>query len=259
MGKYFYRVRCFVVCIVTSFFIIGCHSQNNGPKTLDISQKDIALKTLYDRFLENKHNYDVRDTILNSFHSQLLTVLSDESSHNYSFDQLSKSIKVLTSKDKKLKLFSWDEFNGGTWHIYNSYYQYVEEDKVIAGSLVIDDIERSQKPFYYTDIDYFKLYQPDNDHYLALGYGTHGQGHEFYTMRLLSLVNGSLQDCKACFNGEDRLVLYKSRGTKGIIEYDTTSKTIKYPEQIEDKNISVMKPTGNTIILNYQEGVFVEQ
>ncbi len=172
---------------------------------------------------------------------------------------LKSYLKVLKSKDKKLKLFSWDEYNGGTWHIYNSVYQYTGVDKMLAGSLVLDDIDSSQKPFLYTDIDYFKLYQPNNDHYLALGYGTHGQGHEFYTMRLLSLIDGVLQDCNDCFDGEDRLVLYKARSTKGIIEYDATSKTIKYPEQIEDQNLNVMKPSGDITILHYKQGVFYKE
>lgn len=259
MGKYFFRVRHFVVYLVIVFSLVRCNSQNDKYLTANAKQLDISLKESYDEFSVNKYNYDIRNSILRSFRSQMRTVLSDLSTRHYSFEELAKSIKVLESKDKKLKLFSWDEYNGGTWHIYNSAYQYTGFDQLITGSLVLDDIDSYKKPFFFTDINYFELYQPDNDHYLALGYGTHGQGHEFYTMRLLSFVNGEIQDCKACFNGEDRLVLYKSRTVKGVIEYDDQSKTLKYPEQIEDQNMSVMKPSGNIITLKYKKGVFVKK
>lgn len=256
MGKYIFRVRHLIIYLITVFFVTACNSQNSKLQTKDAKQLDISLKEMYDNFSENKYNYDVRDSILNNFRTQLLSVLLDQSTRDYSFAELSKSIKVIESSDKKLKLFSWDEYNGGTWHIYNSAYQYTDINKMLAGSLVVDDLDNSKKPFFFTDINYFQLYQPDNDHYLALGYGTHGQGYEFYTMRLLSFVDGEIQDCKACFNGEDRLVLYKSRGTKGIIEYDSSSKTIRYPEQIEDENTGFMKSNGNITILNYNNGIF---
>jgi len=48
---------------------------------------------------------------------KLEKTLANSASVAYPFEKLGEKIKILTSKDKKLRIFSWDELNGGTWHI----------------------------------------------------------------------------------------------------------------------------------------------
>jgi len=46
----------------------------------------------------------------------------------YAFPRLSKEIDVVTSADKRFRVYTWDRQDGGTMHFYETVYQYIGAD-----------------------------------------------------------------------------------------------------------------------------------
>jgi len=249
--------------LIIIFSVFGCKSQNN-QKTLQIN-KDIELSRAYKKFVNNRHDYasvegEARDTILNRFKKGLIETLSNKKYALFPFDSLSKEIQVVKSKDEKLRIFSWDELNGGTWHIYNSIYQYNTKEKSYSGLLSLKS-DITNGGVNHTDIAHYEINEIEDNQYLVKGYGTHGSGKDFYVYRLLSFKNEKIEDCIGCFNGEDRFVYEKSRGHDLKPTYDVASKTIHYPElephTLDGEETGFMKPSGKILKLKYKNGKFI--
>lgn len=243
---------------------LGCQSQNGDGVSLH--EKDLQLVNIYEKYNENRHDYgsqkgEARDTILNRFKKTLIKTLLSDKAASYPFDSLSNTIKVIGSKDKKLRIFSWDELSGGTRHIYNSVFQYNSGEKTFSGFLSLDD-NSDDGDVHYTDVIHFEIEDVDKGLYLVKGYGTHGGGKDFYVYRLFSFKNGEISDCSNCFDGEDRLVFIKPRGNKVSPEYNKETKEITYPEMKpgfhEGEETGFEKPTGKVLKLKYKEGTFIK-
>ncbi|WP_103070928.1 hypothetical protein [Aquimarina sediminis] len=247
------RLLIFVFFLGLQFSCVSQKTTNDIP----VERADQMLGEIYNKYKENQHDYasepgEARDTILNRFKKTLKTILDNPKFKEHDFEELNKKEKIIvaTSSDKKLKIISWDELNGGTWHVYNAMYRYVEGPRMYSG-LLSDKKE-------YLDAYHFKIYDIDTGKYLVKSYGTHGSGKEFYTFRVLSFVDGQIQNCKSCFGGQDYFLLEKNRGDKVSSKYDPIHKTIQYPEYKEDEETGFLNLTGKTITLQYQDGIFHE-
>ncbi len=254
-------MRIFIFLFFTLQF--SCISQNPS----DLKNKDLQLLEIYKKFHDNRHDYagkkgEARDTILNRFKKSLISTLKDESYLEAPFDSLSTRVKIVTSKDKKLRIFSWDELNGGTWHIYNSAFQYKTKQGLYSGLLSLNEKEETIGE-HYTDITHYEINNIDDGKYLVKGYGTHGSGKEFFVYRLLSFKNENIADCSGCFNGKDRFVYEITRGDELEPSFNKDKMEISYYELEEsyvqgDKNSpsGFMKPTGKVLKLKYKDGLF---
>ncbi|WP_346882965.1 hypothetical protein [uncultured Algibacter sp.] len=250
------------------FFIsiqFSCVSQNHA----DLKNRDLQLLKIYQKFYNNRHDYagkkgEARDSILIRFKSTLIKTLGDKTYINMPFDSLSTRVKIVSSADKKLNIFSWDELNGGTWHIYNSAYQFRKNDTLYSGILSLNDNETLTE-VHNTDVTHFKIYKIEDNKYLVKGYGTHGSGKEFFVYRLLSFKNEKIQDCNKCFNGNNRFVYEISRGDDLEPLFDIKNKEIIYHELKEtyvqgnlDEPSGFMESTGKILKLKYKAGLFIE-
>jgi hypothetical protein len=220
-------------------------------------KKDLELANIYDKFDKNRHDYgeSARDTILNRFKTTLLKTLSNKEFANFPFDSLSKNIKIVTSKDKKLKIFSWDELSGGTRHNYNSAYQYNDKKKSYSGLLTSETGLNGN--LFFDDIIHLKIFQLPETKYLVVGYGTHGAGREFYTFRLLSFIDNKIVDCTKCFDKKDRFVFIIPRGDKAPI-YDEKSKIILFSEYKEDEETGFLHKTGEVSKMKLIKNSFIK-
>lgn len=251
-----------VVVFIAFTVLLSCYTKISSQT--DFKNKDILLSEIYTKFSDNRHDYaatadEARDTILNRFKKTLLTTLSNHESATIPFDSLAKTIHVTTSKDKKLRIFSWNELNGGNWHIYNSAYQYNENNKSFSGFLRLEN-DSAQNPLF-TDIIHFEIEDIEPNKYLVKGYGTHGSRQDFYVYRLLSFSDGKILDCNKCFDGKDKLVFEKSRANKTKPIFDTKTKQISYPEMVpslkDGEDTGFTEQSGKIIMLNYENGTFV--
>lgn len=256
-----------IIYIVSILFLLNaCQTKNNK---ISFKTKDIELAEAYHKYYENRLDYGyekgkARDTILNRFKNTLLKTLSNKESATFPFDSLATMIKVIASKDNKLRIFSWDELSGGSWHTYNSIYQYNDKNKSYSGILSINN-EVPLEAESYIDINHYKIYQIENNKYLVKGYGTHGGGKEFFVYRLLSFSNGKIVDCSKCFDGKDRFVYEISRRDTLEPKYNKELKEISYHELEEsyiqgnkDEPSGFMKATGKILKLKYKKGLFIK-
>lgn len=247
------RNSLFLLILFSSFTCTSQEVSNN-------IKKDLSLSEIYKKYYKNRYDYgekegEGRDSILNRFKQNLITTLKNKDYANCLFDSLKRDVKIIKSKDKKLQLFSWDELNGGTWHIYNVAYKYKYNNKLYADFLPIDE-------YGLLEAVHYKIVEEVNNSYLVKAYGTHGAGQDYYIYRLLSFKENKLVDCYKCFNGEDFFVFKKMRSYDIQPEYDSKSKEIKYPEMIpsnhEGEKTGFNEPSGKTLKLKYENGVFVK-
>ncbi len=239
-----------------------------SQKSLIFNEVDSTLTSIYKKYRENIYDYgsslnEARDSILNRFTKTLKSVLNDKQYNSVSYDSLGKYIQIRTSKDDKLKTFSWDELNVGSRKQYNSIYQYKDDGKITVDFLSLKD--ETGHRISITEILHYKIYKVDDYSYLLKGYGSYGGGREFYVFRLLTYVNGKLQDCLGCFNGSDRFFYEIARGRDNLIpEYNKINKEISYYELEEsyvDGDINepsgFMRSTGKILKLKYKNGMFI--
>jgi len=254
---------------ILSFIIsIGYSTIIHSQQMVDTASIDNHLTSIYKKFSDNRHDYggkygEARDTILIRFQNTLAETLRKESFLNVKYDSLSEYMRIISSEDDKLKIFSWDEFNGGTWHVYNSMYQYKVNNELAVGFLTIKTEDN-----YITDnteVYHYQIHLIDNDKYLAKAYGTHGSGKEFYMFRLLSYNDGVLKDCSGCFNGYDKFFYEITRGSDELIpQYNPETKEISYHELVEnyidgdlDSPSGFMDSTGKILKIKYENGAFI--
>jgi len=248
------------ICLVSS-----CATQRGDATFVDpsIVDKDAELTSLYNTFKDNRHDYgssygegdgEGREVLLNNFTDTLLQTLADPNYAKADFDVLANAITVVSSDDKQLKLFSWDEFSGGTWHIYRAAFQYATDANLISGLLPVDE-------FNYAEAIHFKVVDKIDEAYLIKAYGTHGSGQDYYLYRLLSINGNSLTDCDQCFNGSDLFIFEKMRGFKAEPSYNAATRTISYPELApafkDGEDTGFTRPTGKTLSLVYLNGRFL--
>jgi hypothetical protein len=70
---------------------------------------------------------------------------------NYPFKGLTEYLDVVATKDKSLRIFSWDTYTGGTMHIYFAVAQYLGADKKIHTESLSDSAE-GDPGLWYSDI-----------------------------------------------------------------------------------------------------------
>ncbi|ADV51110.1 hypothetical protein Celal_3863 [Cellulophaga algicola DSM 14237] len=254
--------------IFSFIILIGYCTTLHAQQSIDAGAIDNYLTSIYKKFSDNRHDYggnygEARDTILIRFQNTLAETLRKESFLNVKYDSLSEYMRIIASEDDKLKIISWDEFNGGTWHVYNSMYQYKVNNELAVGFLTTKTDDQYSTD--HTEVYHYQIQLIDKDKYLAKAYGTHGSGKEFYVFRLLSFRDGVLKDCDSCFNGDDKFIYEISRGHDELIpQYNSETKEIAYHELEEsyidgdlDSPSGFMKATGKILKLRYENGAFI--
>lgn len=256
-------MRYFTIYIIISFLAIGCYSQSNNPTSVAFKKVDLELNQVYQEYYKDRQNFGhEKDSLLPVFENKLKETLSKKEFYGMSFDSLTKTkqVSVIVSEDQKLRIYSWDTFNMGTWKQYNSIYQYKNNGQIYTEFL--SEKENSTGNYInFTDGFHYKIYDIDANTYLIEGYGTHGHGQEFYTLLLMEMATTEFKERKESFNGKDKLIVHKPRGNsqKKAIAYNPNTKEIKYLEHLEDKDTGFIKPTDKTITLIYTKGRFMKK
>lgn len=238
--------------LLLSLLHFCCSAQKLGVNT------ENKFSKTYQKYVDNQYDYEGRDTILKRFKIELESTLKNPQLNNYYFPEWDNEQKVAVSKDSLLTILSWDLRNNGTFHTYESMYRLVREDSIYSGFLFEKEkgMEEKKSAVYF---EANKL--PDNS-YLIKGWGTHGGGKDFFIYRKLNYKDGSLSDCKGCFEGKDYLFYEKSRGYDLAINYNEENRSIQYPELVTDlidgEESQFSRPTGKIIELIFKDGIFVK-
>ncbi len=224
------------------------------------SSKDDKLTALYNQIYTHRHDYEVKAQLLTTFKATLLNTLKSKPISNLNLESFNKHVKQITSPDGKLTIISWDEFSGGTWHVYNAAYQYTHDSGLLEAQIIGKDLE-VQDALMFADAYYLKIHHIEATKYLIKGYGSHGYGHDFYTFRLFDFsLNKPSKDCKNGFDGKRIFCFEKPRHLNLKPKYIPKEQHITYPELVpnilDGEDTGFSKPNGKYQTLIYNNGTF---
>jgi hypothetical protein len=210
--------------------------------------------------LRSKDSDIDRSAVAIQFEKTLKTVLSNKESWRYTFPELRKYINIETSKDKKIRTFSWDTLTGGSWHALKSLIQFESDNQIHVVSIQdekpIDEEEEGNDMF--ADAVILGIY-PFHEGYLFEGYGTYGSGHHHKILTYFELINDKLVR-KTIFENDQSIYVFKiPRRYKFDLLVDIKTKTVTHSEFVFDDDEGFYKPTGKKVLLTFNGQQFVKQ
>ena len=222
---------------------------------LDAASKSGSYSDGYDEEKNTKANDAIRQTLERA--GTRLDVL------HYAFPNLKKRMAVATSRDGKLRIYSWDLESGGTMHDFECVYQYQGNSGAVRTWSASDDPESAGG--YYTEI--FQLDTKNGPIYLANSNfiaqsNIHGQSIE--GMR----INGDKLDVKAkvirtakgLTNSVDFVYdpfSLKER-SESLVSFDAAKQQFTFPVVIEDKLYENGRVTNRRITYRFNGQYFVK-
>ncbi|MBS1577709.1 MAG: hypothetical protein JST09_20590 [Bacteroidetes bacterium] len=167
----------------------------------------------------------------------------------YDFPLLSGALTVTTSKDGRLRIYSWDTWTGGTMHFFNQIYQYKDNDKVFTNTPVPeeDDPGRFCSEIYSISINNRKFY-------MVVSNGIYSTKDASQTISVYTITENKLTDTTRLFKTKAKFlnaisieydffsVVDKPERPVELITYDDQFKTIYIPvvndkQQVTDNNL----------------------
>jgi len=243
--------------IIALFIGPKIYGQEIPCDKLDMSLTSDFRKMISKAFGHGYENYEEFDSLQKSFKGRILSDLATKTSFDCKLDSLNTEIRIIQSEDKLLRVFSWDELSGGTWHDMASFAQF----KTTTGNIHVRqlDTEREVELSTHTDVVINKIHQikiGHKTHYLLIGWGTHGAGHHHMTAQIFSIVDEKLVKCTTCFESGEDLVVESARSYPPKITYNPATGEITHNEFVEGENSGFLEPTGKVITLKLKNGKF---
>ncbi len=236
-------------------FVLLLVSTNLFSQVNDI---DSLLKKLNDLQIKRLRNMstDSRDSLFTEFNSYFLNLLKNEEFCMYKIDTSNHFIlnsnslkndssitlvyalinKVLytTSKDNKIRIFSYDNLDGGPWHTYQSFLQFETHNNHckfhVLDTLSTDDME----------VGYYKIHKlksKDKSYYLLFGFGTQGGGFHHRIIKILKVENHDVSECFECYPDGKKIIILSNRSQEIGLNYDEFANEITFKEFKSDEMI----------------------
>ena len=254
------------LAIATTIFLISC-SQQEYAQSQEFEDK--MIQNYND--LVNADSRTRYDSIAPKFKEELKTLLLEQEIFKYPFDSLGKYIKIISSEDKKLRLFSWDEMTGGTMHQMAVLAQHKDDINNVYCENLDSDFYGDE--MVITDIIFYEINDvliQDIPHYVAFGWGPFGGGSHFKIVKVFNIDKYEISNDNKIFKPNDELsskiYLSTSRGTKINLYYDYENQIIEFdefrrPSEYEETEMGYMHriPTGDKIKLKFNGKIFVRE
>lgn len=194
----------------------------------------------------------------------------------YTFTKLKDKMGVATSKDGRLRIYSWDTETGGTMHDYSSVVQYQgASGKVDTWAYDPPEGETDDSPIpsgigvggYYMRIE--QIDTPKGSIYLAIslsiGCGQcHGQGVEATRIDGDSLIREAkvIKTASGLTNSVDfayaPATIPQTLSAKGLIRFNAATKSFSIPVVIDDDESGMGRVTTRTITYRFNGTNFVK-
>jgi hypothetical protein len=234
-----------------SFLLVMVTMSCFGQKTT-MAAREKKLVKLYKALQDSRYEepYEHSESLRKEFSETLEKTLLLKESIDHPFDSLSEYISISRSEDKKLRIFSWDDLSGGTWHVCTSRAQYIYGGMPKLTRL---DTGREMELGGYTDATFgsiYKIIMNGKEAYLVMGYGTHGSGEHFSIAAVLSPSVKGISICTTCFDGVEYLVNESRRTHDPDISFQASTNTIHCEMYDEAKD------TTFTEVWKMKEGKF---
>ncbi len=199
-----------------------------------------------------------RDSIFNLFDSTFIALSQHPKFRDAPLDSLSESCSIVTSENKKIRIFSWDNLGGGSYHDYTTYLEFNPGDGEYSFSLIEDE----QQDFWeHTEVGFYKIEtitEADKTYYLLFGSGTYGGGKKHATVQVYIEENGKLDKCHNCFPSGTELNNTCNRTQDHQISYDASAKSIRYKTFIPDEDSGFYSNDFKEKVLLFQDGKFMD-
>jgi hypothetical protein len=148
------RMRTFIFLPILFVNIISFSQK--GPKLVEADLKKQFEKIYYwDEHREmndTTDTYDSMQTANNYIVDQIIKQgTANPAFFNYHFTALSQYLDVVSTKDKSLRIYSWDTYTGGTMHIFFAVALYLGGDKKIHTQSLSDSSE-GDPGLWYSDV-----------------------------------------------------------------------------------------------------------
>lgn len=216
---------------------------NNESQILNFAQQDSLMAV---SILENEEN-DSSSTI--KFSQRFLTFLEqNQSTISYDFPKLKETgMYIVNSSDGKLRIYSWDDNQGGSMRYFNSIFQAkLPENQIL--NLISTKEDRIYYPFY-TRIETIEL--EGQTYYIAFARNVLSHREVNYSVELYKIENNQISPAKLFrLNNNLDYVLGETfnydelaDSDQEFIQLETKGLTLSFPEVTEDGKFSKKRST----------------
>jgi hypothetical protein len=167
-----------------------------------LQENEIELNNIYKKINDARLgsdtiNWKALETENNKFENKILKNLSgNPQSIIYPFDSLkNNNINIVSSKDKLLRIYSWNTWKGGTMYDFVNLFQYKSNGKVFTKIIkdTVTDGEGEYTPFYS---QIFTLKNKKDTYYLCVYNGIYSSKDASQSIKILKIDNNKLEDVK---------------------------------------------------------------
>ena len=179
-----------IKCLLTLVFMFLAQSASAQNPQWD--KIDAELSAEKGRFMDvdDQLRYD---SVAPAFLAHLVQALRDPASFENPWVRLDSQVLIVRSADNRVRFFSWDPANGGTWHDMHSFAQY----RGASGDVFVQQIDKAEGGEFsaFTDSEIYEVHDIEiagKRHYLTFAYGTHGSGHQHKVAQIFSIEGFTL-------------------------------------------------------------------
>ncbi len=184
----------------------------------------------------------------------------------YDFARLKKEMYVVTSRDRRLRIYSWDRQTGGTMHDFDSVYQYRGKSGTVHSWSATSE-DDSAGVFYH---DLFQVDSPSGPIYMAVSTFIGSSSLSGASIRVMTINSDRLDVDPKLIRTADGLknsisfgydfftvVDRKERPIK-LFTCDTAKRSFSFPVVIEDEKTPQGRVTKKRITYRFDGKYFVK-
>jgi hypothetical protein len=198
--------------LILLLIVLTLNSCNKETKSKDkisktyfkssLAENEIELNKIYKKINDARLgsdtiNWEVLETENNKFETKILKYLSSNpKSIIFPFDSLKNSnIDIVSSKDKLLRIYSWNTWKGGTMYDFVNLFQYKSNGKVFT-KIIKDTVTQGEGDYipFYSQI--FTLKNKKHTFYLCVYNGIYSSKDASQSIKILEIENDNLKDVK---------------------------------------------------------------
>ena len=222
-------------------------------------------------YTSTQRDDDLLEKVNTDFKASLLKYTKLAPTLRYSFPQLSKEVDIVTSADKKFRVYTWDRQDGGTMHFYETVYQYLgDKGKVFSRGIPASKNEDENGDPHAFAIDIFSLDTKSGPVYMLLSSSVLSTSEATQQIDLFR-IKGNLLDNRVKliktksgltntlgFEFDFFSVVDRPQRPLRLISYNAATKTIKLPIVIVDKKYQYGRVTPRSITYKFNGTYFVK-
>jgi len=202
-----------------------------------------------------KQDYDRQDKEERALKRKLLRYSRRPSILNYDFPELGRLMKILTSDDRRLRLYSWDSPSGGTMSFTETVLQYQGSDGVLRASS--EEIGGESGGMGRYPLEIRSLMTKTGPVYVVITTARASNIMEcakFVNAKLFKTQSGLSSEIKFSYDNQS----FKNNQFNQVIKFDRKSNTITFPVVIVESGWGEGRITDDLITYKFNGTHFVK-